>query len=90
MNRQESYKNIVVIDANFLMIPIQYKINFLEELQFQLEGKTLFLLYQQILDELEAKKKRTRNKQKLKHQLKGKLAFLEKIKDTIHIEVNKE
>ena len=88
MNRQESYKNIVVIDANFLMIPIQYKINFLEELQFQLEGKTLFLLYQQILDELEAKKKRTRNKQKFQHQLKGSLAFLETFKDKFHIEVN--
>ena len=53
--------NIVVVDANFLFLPIQFKIDFLSEINYLLEGKNYFLIYKQIFDELESKKKITRN-----------------------------
>ncbi|MBY9018547.1 MAG: hypothetical protein KGD66_06925, partial [Candidatus Lokiarchaeota archaeon] len=48
--------NIVIIDANFLFLPIQFKIDFLSEINYLLEGKNYFLIYKQIFDELESKR----------------------------------
>jgi len=50
--------NIVVIDANFLFLPIQFKIDYLREINDILLGKNYFLIYKQIFDELESKRNR--------------------------------
>ena len=47
-------ENLIVIDANFILLPFQFKIDYLYEIDASLEGKTIFIVYKQILDELEA------------------------------------
>jgi rRNA-processing protein FCF1 len=48
--------NVVVIDANFIFLPIQFKIDYFREINDLLVGKTYFLIYKQIFDELESKR----------------------------------
>ncbi|MBN1216168.1 MAG: hypothetical protein JXA99_12100 [Candidatus Lokiarchaeota archaeon] len=54
--------NLVIIDSNFILLPIQFHIDYIEEIIYKIQGKTLFLIFQQVLDELEAKKKRYESK----------------------------
>jgi len=59
VNNQESdVSNVVVLDANFILIPSQFHINYLEEIVYKLEGLTQFFVYQQVFDELKSKEER--------------------------------
>jgi rRNA-processing protein FCF1 len=69
--------NLIVIDANFILLPFQFKIDYLTEITASLEGLTRFVVYQQILDELEAKKIREPNSTKFHMNLKSGLLYLE-------------
>ena len=73
-----TFKNYVLIDSNFIPLPIQYKIDYLDEIILGLEGRTLFIVFKQIYDELEAKKKRIPNAVKFQQQIKSGINYLEK------------
>jgi len=70
------YENLIVIDANF--ISFQFKIDYLYDIDSSLEGRTVFILFKQILDELEAKRLREPNATKFIMNLKSGLSYLEK------------
>ena len=70
-------ENLIVIDANFILLPFQFKIDYLYDIDSQLEGRTVFVLFKQILDELEAKRLREPNATKFIMNLKSGLSYLE-------------
>ncbi len=78
-------ENLIVVDANFVLLPFQFKIDYLYEITASLEGKTIFIVYKQILDELEATKLREPNATKFHMNLKSGLLYLEKNNDKFNI-----
>lgn len=76
----KSNSNLIIIDSNFILLPYQFNIDYLNEIRLNLEGKLKFIIFQQILDELEAKKKREHGATKFKRLLKSGLIYLEKNK----------
>ncbi len=70
-------ENLIVIDANFILLPFQFKIDYLYDIDSRLEGRTVFILFKQILDELEAKRLREPNATKFIMNLKSGLSYLE-------------
>ena len=70
-------ENLVVLDANFVLLPFQFKIDYLCDIDGSLEGRTVFILFKQILDELEAKRLREPNATKFIMNLKSGLSYLE-------------
>lgn len=71
-------ENFIVIDANFILMPFQFKIDYLPEIAATLEGNVNFIVYKQVLDELNAKKFREPNATKFLMNLKSGLGYLEK------------
>ncbi len=82
--------NKVVIDSNFILLPFQYKINYFEEITYLLEGSTNFMIYQQSLDELNAKKARNEEKQKFQLQYEAGLRYLEKMQSSYDLQIVNE
>jgi rRNA-processing protein FCF1 len=78
-------ENLIVVDANFVLLPFQFKIDYLYEITASLEGKTIFIVYKQIRNELEAKKLREPNATKFHMNLKSGLLYLEKNNDKFNI-----
>jgi len=75
--------NLIILDSNFLLVPIQFKIDYLEEITLLLEGKCKFIIFQQIIDELQAKKSRyekSKKSAKFETQLNAGLIYLERKK----------
>lgn len=70
--------NIVVIDSNFILLPYQFKIDYLNEIYLNLEGKTRFYVFKQNLNELDAKTRKEPNARKFHRQYKSGLGYLEK------------
>jgi len=70
------FENLIVIDANFILLPFQFKIDYLYDIHYNLEGRTVFILFKQILDELEAKRLREPNATKFSMNLKSGLLYL--------------
>ncbi len=77
--------NIVIIDSNFILLPFQFKIDYLNEIRTLIEGELQFIIFQQIFDELEAKKRREAKSTKFKSLLEAGLSYLEKNKDNFKI-----
>lgn len=87
------FNNLVIIDANFILVPIQFKVDYLDEINFRLEGNTEFLVYKQVIDELEAKAQRFERRQKsarFEAQLKAGKVYLEQNKEKYHIRCSDE
>ncbi|MFX1273507.1 MAG: PIN domain-containing protein [Promethearchaeota archaeon] len=82
------YENLVIIDSNFIFLPFQFKINYLENINSRLEGRTKFIVYRQIFDELEAKKEREPKATKFYKQLESGLIYLDKNKNQYNIEID--
>ncbi|MFX0081592.1 MAG: PIN domain-containing protein [Candidatus Hodarchaeota archaeon] len=85
--------NLIVIDSNFILLPYQFKIDYLSEIRLKLEGKLRFVIFKQILDELEAKRRRQSKSTKFKRLLDSGLLYLEKNKanyEIIYLEDTKE
>ncbi|KKN54002.1 hypothetical protein LCGC14_0596880 [marine sediment metagenome] len=76
--------NVIILDANFILLPFQFKIDYLKEIRNNVEGKLKFIVYQQILDELEAKEKRESRATKFKKLLSSGLLYL-KNNENIHV-----
>ena len=79
-------ENLIVIDANFILLPFQFKIDYLYEIDAKLEGKTIFIIYKQILDELEAKKIREPEARKFHMNFKAGLLYLEKNNEKYNVD----
>ena len=78
--------NLIVIDSNFILLPFQFKVDYLNEIRIKLEGKLKFIIFRQILNELDAKKKREPKATKFQRQLKSGLSYLESNKENFSIE----
>ncbi|MFW9819742.1 MAG: PIN domain-containing protein [Candidatus Thorarchaeota archaeon] len=83
----KSKKNIVIIDSNFILLPFQFKIDYFDEIRFKIEGEIRFIIYQQIIDELEAKKKRERRTTNFIRYFESGLSYLEKNTQKYNIEI---
>ena len=70
--------NVVVVDSNFILLPYQFKIDYLSDIYLELEGKTRFYIFKQSIDEIEAKIRREPKTRKLKRQFKGGMSYLDK------------
>ena len=68
---------IVLIDANFILLPFQLKIDYIEEIQNKLQGKVKFIVFKQVIDELKAKAKRKNKSNKFLLLLNSGLSYLE-------------
>lgn len=82
--------NIVIIDSNFVLLPFQFKLDYLNEIRVKLEGKLKFIIFRQILRELDAKRKREPKATKFHKQLKSGLLYLEKNQKDFNIEYIEE
>ncbi|MFX0030904.1 MAG: PIN domain-containing protein [Candidatus Hermodarchaeota archaeon] len=82
----KSNTNLIVIDSNFILLPFQFKIDYLNEIRDNLEGNLKFIIYQQILNELEAKRKREIGSTKFQRLLNSGLMYLEKNKGNFEID----
>ena len=69
-------ENLIILDSNFILLPFQFKIDYLKEIRESVAGKTTFIVYQQIIDELKAKKNRFPNKTRFKKNLDAGLTYL--------------
>ena len=83
----KSKKSIIVIDSNFILLPFQFKIDYFDEIRFKIEGEIRFIIYQQIFDELEAKRKKVLKTNKFIQFLESGLVYLEKNKEKYNIEI---
>ncbi|MFX0018140.1 MAG: PIN domain-containing protein [Candidatus Hermodarchaeota archaeon] len=79
------YENVVVIDSNFILLPFQFKVDYLNEIYLKLEGKIYFIIFKQILNELEAKKNRESQAIKFQMEFESGLLYLEANKDKFNI-----
>ena len=78
--------NVIILDANFILLPFQFKIDYLKEIRNNVEGKLKFIVYQQILNELEAKKKREPKSTKFTRLLSSGLSYLKNNKSIYAID----
>ncbi len=82
--------NLIILDSNFLLVPIQFKIDYIEEISLMLEGRCKFIIFQQVIDELQAKKSRYRKSNKsakFETQLNAGLLYLERKKREYNIQI---
>ncbi|MFX1310060.1 MAG: PIN domain-containing protein [Promethearchaeota archaeon] len=86
----KSNNNLIVIDSNFILLPFQFKIDYLDEIRSLIEGNLRFIIVQQILNELESKKRREQKSTKFKRLLESGLYYIEKNKEKFDIEILEE
>lgn len=86
----KSKNNVVIVDSNFILLPFQFKIDYFFEIRQILEGKLTFIIFQQILNELESKKRRDPKATKFRRFLESGLLYLEKNNDKYPIEIIEE
>ena len=79
--------NLIIIDSNFILLPFQFKIDYFDEIRLKIEGKIRFVIYQQILDELESKKKRDLKTTNFIRLLESGLLYLEKNKQKYNVDI---
>lgn len=73
-----SKHNLIILDSNFILLPYQFKVDYLNEIRLNLEGEVEFIIFKQILNELEAKQVREPNATKFQREFKSGLSYLEK------------
>ena len=79
-------ENRIILDSNFILLPFQFKIDYLKDIRENMAGKTSFIVYQQILDELKAKEKRFPNRTSFKKNLDAGLNYLNHNKNLYDIQ----
>jgi len=82
--------NLIIIDANFILLPFQFKIDYFTEIRNNLEGKLRFIVFQQVLNELEAKKKRQPQAIKFARVFNSGLVYLERNKKIHEVDFLKD
>ena len=83
----KSNTNLIIIDSNFILLPFQFKIDYFDEIRFNIEGKLKFIIFQQIFNELESKKEKEQKTSSFIRFLESGLAYLENNKDKYNIEI---
>ena len=73
--------NLIVLDSNFILLPFQFKIDYFDEIRTNIEGKLRFIIFQQILDELESKRKKEPETSNFTRFFESGLLYLEKNKE---------
>ena len=68
--------NLIILDANFILIPSQFGIDYFEEIRNIIPGKLAFIVFKSTLDELNRKKERESKKIKFQKQLELSLQIL--------------
>lgn len=86
----KSKTNIVIIDSNFILLPFQFKIDYFLEIRQIIEGKLKFVIFQQILNELKAKKRKQQKATKFNRFLQSGLLYLERSNEKYQIEILEE
>jgi len=82
-----SNSNLVILDSNFILLPFQFKIDYFYEIRLNIEGELRFIVFKQILDELDSKRRRESKGTKFIRLLKNSLLYLNKNKDKYNIEI---
>jgi rRNA-processing protein FCF1 len=82
--------SIVVIDSNFVLLPFQFKIDYLNEIRLKIEGELRFIIYQQILNELESKRRREPKLTKYIRLLNAGLLYIEKNYEKYNVDIFEE
>ncbi len=82
-----SFINLIILDSNFILLPFQFKIDYFNEIRLNLEGKLRFIIYQQILDELDSKKRREPKRTNFIRLLENGLLYLNKNIEKYDIEI---
>lgn len=70
--------NVVIIDSNFILLPFQFKIDYLADIALNLEGTIRFVLFKQVIDELKAKERQNPKDVKFHTQFNSGLSYLKK------------
>jgi rRNA-processing protein FCF1 len=78
-------ENLIIVDANFILLPFQFKIDYLREIEHKLQGKVKFIIFQQTIDELKAKAEREKKAAKFSLLLNSSLSYLERYKNNYNI-----
>lgn len=78
--------NTIVIDSNFILLPFQFKVDYLTEIRLLLQGEIKFIIFKQVLDELEAKRIRESKTTKFRRLFDSGLLYLEEKKSEFSIE----
>ncbi|MFX0036042.1 MAG: PIN domain-containing protein [Candidatus Hermodarchaeota archaeon] len=86
----KSTENIIVIDSNFILLPFQFKIDYFNEIRSNIDGRLKFIIFQQILDELENKRRKENKTSKFIRFLESGLIYLENNKESYNIEFLKD
>lgn len=71
-------------------MPFQFKIDYFNEIRINLTGQLRFIIFQQILDELDSKRKREPKGNKFIRLLENGLLYLKESKDKYNIEIMEE
>ncbi|MFX1302525.1 MAG: PIN domain-containing protein [Promethearchaeota archaeon] len=79
--------NLIIIDSNFILLPFQFKVDYINEIRLNVEGNLRFIIFQQVLNELEAKRKREPKATKFTRFLESGLLYLERKKVDYEIEI---
>ncbi len=82
------FDNIVVIDSNFILLPLQHKIDYFSEIRFILEGSIKFVVSKYVLTELEFKHNSKNVSNKFQRYYRTGLQYLEQSKKRYTIEVS--
>ena len=77
--------NLIILDSNFILLPFQFKVDYLNEIRLNLEGEVEFIIFKQILDELEAKQVRAPNATKFQRNFKSGMSYLKKNRNNYKI-----
>jgi rRNA-processing protein FCF1 len=85
-----SSTNIVIIDSNFILLPFQFKIDYFSEIRLILEGPVRFIIFQQVLNELESKKKKQSKSANFSRFLEAGLLFIKKNENKYDIKILEE
>ena len=80
-----SKHNLIILDSNFILLPFQFKVDYLNEVKLYLEGGVEFIIFKQILDELGAKQVREPNATKFQRDFKSGISYLEKNRNKYEI-----
>ena len=79
--------NLVIIDSNFILLPFQFKIDYFNEIRSNIEGKLKFIIFQQIFNELESKRKKEPKTSSFIRFFESGLVYLKNNKEKHNIEI---
>ncbi len=85
-----SISNLIILDSNFILLPFQFKIDYFNEIILNIEGKLRFIIFQQILDELDSKRRREPKRANFIRLLENGLLYLNKNIEKYDIEIRED